>query len=87
MQVALGEELGLRPPEDGGADEADHTLREDPLELFRSSCLEFVFEEEAALDAIRDLHQGIPQTLHGSPLEKPARHPRTSFYYIYCPCF
>jgi hypothetical protein len=79
VQVALGEELGLRPPEDGGADEADHTLREDPLELFRSSCLEFVFEEEAALDAIRDAEVHFSAPKKGlSPAVQMAREVCTS---------
>lgn len=52
VQVALGDELGLRSPV--SAEEAEHTLREDSLDLFRSSCIEFVFSHEEALDAIRD---------------------------------
>eukprot|EP01043_Picozoa_sp_COSAG02_P084275 COSAG02_NODE_22135_length_762_cov_1.134238_3_plen_95_part_01 len=36
VQVALGEEVRLRVPKDDA--EQEHTLREDPLELYRGSC-------------------------------------------------
>ena len=61
VQVAMGDELRLRVPKDAG--ERDHTLRDESFELFQSSCHEFVFEDEDALDAIRD--QSFSETKKG----------------------
>lgn len=63
VQVAMGNELRLRLPE--STNEQGHTLRDEPLDLFQSSCFEFVFEDEDALDAIRD--QDKLQLLSRSP--------------------
>jgi hypothetical protein len=59
VQVAQGEEIGLRTA-DRAADEEAHTLREDPLQLFSSTCVELVFSEEDAFEALRDGWEGKP---------------------------